>query len=271
MNPVRDYKNKKKPQREQISNGVKIIFLGTNGWYNTDTGNTICTLIETKDYFIILDAGNGIYKISQHIKNEKPIYLFLSHFHLEHIFGLHLLNSFNFKQGISIYSQRGTRKIFKKIINTRFTMPFERLPYTVKVHELPKEKNKLPFPVESKFLVHASPCLGFRFDLEGKIITYCPDTAFCQNAIKLAKNADLLIAECALKVGGRTFEAQNWPHLNPETAAKIAKEARAKKLALIHFDASIYQTLKERKEAEKFAKKIFKNSFATIDDMEIKI
>ena len=38
---------------------MKIIFLGTIGWYDTETGNTVCTLIETKREFIILDAGSG--------------------------------------------------------------------------------------------------------------------------------------------------------------------------------------------------------------------
>jgi ribonuclease BN (tRNA processing enzyme) len=150
-------------------------------------------------------------------------------------------------------------------------MPLEKLPYPVKVYEFPEQKDEIPFPVEPKFLIHASPCLGYRFELEGKIISYCPDTKICKNAVKLAKNADLLISECTLKVIGRNYEEQNWPHLNPETAAKIAKEAKAKKLALIHFEASIYQTLKERKEAEEFAKKIFKKAFAAIDDMKIEI
>jgi len=247
---------------------MRIIFLGTNGWYDTETGNTICTLIEANDYFIILDAGNGLYKIDRYIKKEKPIYLFLSHFHFEHIIGLHILNKFNFRQGISIYGQKGTRDILKKIINMRFTMPFEKLPYPVKIYELPKDKDKLPFSIESKFLVHASPCLGFQFELEGKIISYCPDTGVCENLIKLAKNADLLITECSLKVG-RAYEG--WPHLNPEDAAKIAKKANAKKLALTHFDANIYRTLKERKEAQKIARIIFKNTISAVDDMKIEI
>ena len=268
MNPVRDYKNKKKPQREQISNGVKIIFLGTNGWYDTETGNTICTLIEANDCFIILDAGNGLYKIDRYIKKEKPIYLFLSHFHLEHIIGLHILNKFNFKQGISIYGQKGTRNILKKIINVRFTMPFEKLPYPVKIYELPKDKDKLPFSIKSKFLVHSSPCLGYRFELEEKIITYCPDTGVCKEAIELAKNADLLITECSLKLDQYY---KNWPHLSPKDSAKIAKEAKVKKLVLTHFDANIYQTPEDRNLAQQKAKKIFNNTFAAIDDMEIKI
>lgn len=64
---------------------------------------------------------------------------------------------------------------------------------------------------------------------------------------------------------------KNWPHLNPEEAAKIAKEAKVKKVVLTHFDANIYQTLEERKEAQKIAKTIFKNTISAIDDMKIEI
>ncbi len=54
---------------------MKIVFLGTNGWYDTDTGNTICTLTETTRNYILLDAGNGIYKAERHIYAHK-IFLF---------------------------------------------------------------------------------------------------------------------------------------------------------------------------------------------------
>lgn len=249
---------------------MKIIFLGTNGWYDTETGNTICTLIETKDYFIILDAGNGIYKIDKYIKEEKPIYLFLSHFHLDHAIGLHTKNKFNFRQGIKIYGQKGTKNILNKIINHPFTLPFKckEMMYQIKFYELPKQKNTLPFLVESKHLVHWSPCLGYRFNLEKKIISYCIDTGPCKNLMKLAKNADLLITECSFRIGEYH---KGLPHLNPQTAAEIAKKAKVKNLVLTHFDAYRYKTLKERKEAEKIAKKIFKNTFVAKDNMQIEI
>ena len=92
--------------------------------------------------------------------------------------------------------------------------------------------------------------------------------SYCDEAIELSKNADLLIAECAYKTGQKN---NKWPHLNPEDAARLAKEAGAKRLALTHFDASIYRTLEERKEAEKHAQGIFGNTFATMDGMEFEI
>lgn len=247
---------------------MKIIFLGTNGWYDTSTGNTICILIDARECYIILDAGNGFHKIDRYITDEKPIYLFLSHFHLEHIIGLHILNKFNFTQGIQICGQKGTKDILNIIINQPYTMPLSELSYSTGIIELPEERERLPFHVESEPLFHSSLTLGFRFELGGKVITYCPDTGYCENAVKLARSADLLIAECAYKTGQKN---NKWPHLNPEDAARLAKESKAKKLALVHFDANIYKTLEERKEAEKHAQGIFGNAFAAMDDMEFEI
>lgn len=249
---------------------MNVIFLGTNGWYDTEMGNTICTLIETENYFIILDAGNGIYKLDQYINktSKKSISLFISHFHIDHISGLHILNKFSFNQGMKIYGQAGTKDKLDNIINTPYTIPFVRLPFKVDINELSEGIHNIPFSVECRFLHHSSPCMGYRFELEGKIITYCPDTGVCENAIKLARNADLLITECSFKSGQSNAE---WPHLNPEDASQIANEAKARKLALIHFDANIYRTLKERKEAETIAKKIFQNTFAAIDNMQIQV
>lgn len=247
---------------------MKIIPLGTNGWYDTETGNTVCTLVETDNYFIILDAGNGLHKIGHYITDKKPIYIFLSHFHLDHIAGLHILNKFNFSQGVSIYGQVGTKDILNKIINEPYTVPFDKLPFKVRIYELSEGMHNLPFSVECLFLYHSSKCLGFRFEIDGKIITYCSDTGICENAVKLAKKVDILITECSLKSGQRD---DNWPHLNPRDAAKIAKKAMVKKLVLTHFDANIYQSFKEREKAWVDAKEIFNNVIMATDGLQIEV
>lgn len=247
---------------------MRVIFLGTNGWYDTETGNTICILIETDDYYIILDAGNGLYKIDKYISSKKPIYLFLSHFHLDHIVGLHTLNKFKFSQRIRIYGQVHTKDILNTVITEPYTIPFAKLPSKVEVHELSEGVHNIPFLVKCLFLQHSSKCMGYRFEFQNKVISYCPDTKTCENAVELAKNADLLITECSFGPGQYN---EKWPHLNPEEAAKIAKESGAKKLVLVHFDASIYQTLQKRKTAEKKAAEIFNNTIIAVDDMEIEV
>lgn len=247
-----------------------MIFLGTNGWYDTDTGNTICTLIKTEEADIILDAGNGFYKINRYIprNSRKPVYLLLSHFHLDHIIGLHILNKFEFPRGLTICGPEGTRNILELIINHPFTVPVNQLPFSVRICELPAEQTDIPFSVVAKPLCHVSYTLGYRIEIDGKIISYCPDTGYCENAVELSNSADIMIAECAYKSGQ---SCESWPHLNPETAAGIARDAGAGKLALVHFDADIYQSLEERKEAEKAAQEIFQNTVAAQDGMEIEI
>lgn len=247
---------------------MRVIFLGTNGWYDTKTGNTTCTLFETRDYSIILDAGSGLYKLGKYIDWEKPGFLFLSHFHLDHIIGLHTLTKFNFKSEFRIYGQKGTKKILNQIINQPFTVPLNELPFKVKVQEIAEGKHLLPFLVKTKFLIHSSPCLGYRFEIEKKKIAYCTDTGICKNLKELAKDVDLLITECSLKSCQIKPE---WPHLNPEMAAEIAKKSNAKKLILTHFDSAIYKTLKERKDSEKIAQAIFKNTIAACDNLEINL
>ena len=247
---------------------MRVIFLGTNGWYDTQTGNTLSILIETESQYIVLDAGNGIYKLDRYINDSKPIYLFLSHFHLDHIIGLHALDKFEFIQGLKIFGGSGTRNILGTIINSPFTIPLHQLNYRTEVYELPEDQRVLPFEVTALLLKHSSGCLGFRFELEDRVLSYCADTGYCDNAVRLARDADLLITECALKTGQSD---ESWPHLNPQVAAKIACEGNAKRLALVHFDAGIYTTLEERKQAEEEARGIFSNTFATVDDMEIEI
>jgi len=247
---------------------IKITFLGTNGWYDTKTGNTICILIECPEYYIVLDAGNGFGKLDKYIDQSKPVYLFLSHFHLDHIIGLHTLAKFRFKKKLNIIGQKGTRNILKIFLNWPFTLPRKNLQFKSEIIEVPKDIKKLPFKAKVLPMVHASPTLGIRLEIGGKIVTYCPDTGYCVNAVKLAKNADLLIAECAFTTD---FNVKNWPHLNPETAAKIAKESKAKKLILTHFDAGIYQDFRSRNKAGPIARKIFSKTMVSRDDIKVEI
>lgn len=245
---------------------MKVVFLGTNGWYDTGTGNTICTLVQTERYDIILDAGNGLHRAERHIDGGKPVFLFLSHFHIDHIEGLHILAKFRFHEGLCICGPAGSREILGTFLNAPFTIPLARLPYRAGMMEMPEEAASLPFPVQALPLRHTSLTLGYRIALDGRIISYCPDTGYCENAVTLARSADILITECAFKQGQ---SSEIWPHLNPETAARIAVEAGAKRLALTHFDAGVYQSLPERKESEAVAAGIFPATTAGMDGLEM--
>lgn len=247
---------------------MQVTFLGTNGWYDTLTGNTCSVLVRSKDYNIIFDAGNGIAKADQYIDQDKPTFLFISHMHLDHIAGLHVLNKFRFTIPLHICGQMGIREDLVSIVREPFTVPFDALPFPVRFTELAEGTHSIPFPVECLPLVHTAPCFGYAITLDGKKIAFCTDTGTCENAVILARNADLLITECGLKPGETSPE---WPHLNPEDAILIARNAHAKRLALIHFAAHTYTTLEERGEIERMYQKDSPGLLAAIDGLTIEV
>jgi len=247
---------------------MKIVFLGTNGWYDTETGNTICTLVQTNEYNIIFDAGNGIHKLDRYVDWSRPAFLFLGHFHVDHIEGFHILAKFRFAKGLTICGPTGSREVLGTFLNAPFTIPLSWLSYPTRILEMPAESSSLPFPVEALPLRHSSLTMGYRIELDGRTVSYCSDTGYCENAVTLGRSADLLITECAYKEGQSLEE---WPHLNPETAARIAREAAAKRLCLTHFDAEAYKSLPERKASEALAAGLFPATTAGVDGLEIEI
>jgi len=249
---------------------MKIIFLGTNGWYSSPTGNTECILIESKSHYIIFDAGSGFYKIDNYITQDKPIALFISHFHIDHISGFHTLGKFKFQQGIDIYFAKGRKKDFQTFVHPPFTIGIENkkenilnLSYPIRLHELEIGNHEVGFPIEILKMKHGYEDHGYRIAMEDKIISYSGDTGICPTSKQLARNADVLIHECSFI----DDSDDEWGHVGPGQVASLANESGVKKLVLTHFDASRYDTLEKRMNAQKIAREIFPNTIAAIDDM----
>lgn len=256
---------------------MRVVFLGTNGWYSTATGNTNCTLIDTGERYIVLDAGDGIRRLIEHAPDcSKPLDIFVSHFHLDHIIGLHQLCRFNYRR-IRVFVQPKGKGVAESIISKPFTDALENLP-NVQVKELAVGRNEVSdelgtYPVVVAWLLHADPCIGFRFELSGnagkKVVAHCLDSGPCDAIKKLSANADLLITECGNTPGEENDPA--WPHMNPEIAATIAKDAKANALALTHFAAHKYPGLSDRKAAEKAAKAVFAKTVCASDGLVLDI
>ncbi|MCP4648529.1 MAG: MBL fold metallo-hydrolase [PVC group bacterium] len=247
---------------------MKIIFLGTNGWFDTETGNTISTLITTSSANIFLDAGFGLCKAASYIDQTKHTHILLSHLHLDHIVGLHALAQFSLPKGLTIYAPKDMSVGLEAILKQPFTMTMDQLPFEASIKNVEDTFELAGGKAIVKDLVHPGGCLGYRLEIDNKVITYCTDTGFCDNAVELAKGADLLITECALRKGQSDL---GWPHLDPVGAASLAVQAKAKKLALTHFDAYNYNNKEERTRAQAQAVEIFSNSIAASDGMELEV
>lgn len=254
---------------------MKITFLGTNGWYSSPTGDTPCILIDSEEQYIILDAGSGIYKLDHYIKQYKPISLFISHFHLDHVSGLHTLAKFDFKQGIDVYVGKGRANDFDILVSPPYTIGYKpksenimHLKTEIRLHELSKDGHNIPFKAVAIKQHHAYVDHGLRVEFEGKTIAYTGDCGFTQASRQLAQYVDLLICECSNK---KTPQPDIWGHFDPFQAATLAKESNVKQLILTHFGANSYTSIGDRKWAEDEARKIFSQTIAAKDGMEFNL
>ncbi|MEK6910953.1 MAG: ribonuclease Z [Nanoarchaeota archaeon] len=94
---------------------------------------------------------------------------------------------------------------------------------------------------------------------KGKKLTIILDTLFNKNAISIAKDSDLLIAESSFLESSEKGAklANDYKHLTAKQSATIAKQSKSKKLILTHISerhSNDSQPLKEE------AKKVFKNT-----------
>ncbi len=245
---------------------MKVVFLGTNGWFDSPTGSTPSVLVDTGNEYLVFDAGYGFARLNEWVTRPQPVYCFLSHYHLDHVIGLHTIVRNRFEQGFQLFGPAPAAETLSSLLRSPFTVEAGNLPFVMTISDAPAGLSALPFRVEALPLIHTAPCLGYRVEIGGKILAYCTDTGYCANAVVLGKNADLLITECSLLPGQPD---NGWPHLTPELAARIAVEAEARRLVLMHFEAANYRTLEQRQVAQQTARQIFGNTDAAVDQMEI--
>lgn len=241
---------------------MKITFLGTNGWYDSPMGSTPSVLIDTSDCYVILDAGFGIAKAGDLITQDKPVFLFLSHFHIDHICGLHALSKLKLKQPLTIFGSKGLKKMLKTIFVHPYAADIKEVGFKIIIKEIKEGSYADKIKFDCRRLEHIDLTYGYRLHLENKIIVYCTDTKLCDNDLVLAKDADVLIHEC-----GYMVKAPNdfWGHTSPEEAGELAHKAGVKKLFITNFGPNTFDTREKRIGAEKKAQAYFSNTQAAFD------
>lgn len=249
---------------------MEVTFLGTRGWYSKK-GQTPCLLVETGANYI-LDAGTGLYWLDEFANFSKPTYLLLSHFHLDHLSGITSLQKVFGGRELVIYGQKGVKRAVDRLMKkplfpVYFTSPL--FGFRVKFKQLKGEQRIGDSVVRTAYLKHADPVLGIRIENEGRSFVYATDTLPCKETIQLAKGCDVLVHETYFSDEELGKARINTGHSSPKEAAKVAKEAGAKKLYLFHFNPEheeerILQMVES-------AREVFKNTFAAKEYLKIKL
>lgn len=116
-------------------------------------------------------------------------------------------------------------------------------------------KNGETVELEDGRVLHGEQFIGPK--KKGRIITILGDTRYCEAAIELAKDADVLVHEATFSAED-TKQAHDYYHSTTEQAANVALQANVKRLILTHissrYQGDTYKVLLEE------AKQLFSNT-----------
>lgn len=180
---------------------------------------------------LVLDAGTGLRRLitsPELLDGVERIDIALTHFHLDHVCGLGYAPALPVRPeiwapGDWLYGQSSTKLL--EPLRTPPLSPFEALE---PVHELRAGEQRIgPFAVTARAQSrHWAPTAGLRI---GDALALITDTAFDPGSIELARGVGHLLHE-AWSIAGDEGDA------SASEAARVAREAGAGRLTLVHLD-----------------------------------
>jgi ribonuclease BN (tRNA processing enzyme) len=173
------------------------------------------------------------------IKRNDIDVIFISHFHADHVGGVpfflleasHVLKR---DRPLTIAGPPGLKARFPELMETAFpgtkTMQL-RFSLTLRELEIGARNEIGPINVTPFHVMHddrAGPCLGFRFEADGKIIGFSGDTEWTDALIDIGREADLFICESYMR------EKSVKTHMVLSALEEHLDRIRAKRLILTH-------------------------------------
>jgi phosphoribosyl 1,2-cyclic phosphodiesterase len=218
-------------------------------------GNTSCIEVEAEGWGLVLDAGSGIQNVnfSPHLQNGR-VDILLTHLHMDHIQGLGFFRPlFDPATEVHIWGPTSIAQSLRHRLGRYFSPPlfpvhFRDLPCKLLLHEIENSSFQIgPFFIQSCFVTHPGPTVGFRIKNQHSVFTYIPDhepalgpkgmlhdTKWLSGS-DLAQGADLLLHD-----GQYTSEEYKnrigWGHSSMEDALQFATLTGVKRLILSHHD-----------------------------------
>ena len=107
---------------------MKLIPLGTNGFFPSFGRQTACYAIPIKKTLIILDAGSGLFRLAEPVGKKlldgiDEIHLYLSHYHLDHTFGFYAAFKLFNNVKVRVFAPSG-RQVFWEFVSLIHHQPF---------------------------------------------------------------------------------------------------------------------------------------------------
>lgn len=254
------------PVEGPVESGVSLVLLGTQGGPEVIAGKAgIATLVTVAGKRYLIDAGEGVAQqlaLAQVPLREVGTVL-LTHLHDDHTVGLSSLASFRYTTGagpLAIVGPPGTSRLTAGLrafqeANAEIRGAARKLPPLSKaitgrdaapgivindgtVRVTAVENSHYNFAPRSPAKKNKS--YSFRFEAAGKVIAFTGDTGPSPAVERLAKGADILVAEMVTaadiaNVPPSVVEHMLQEHLNATEVGKMAQAAGVKKLVISHY------------------------------------
>ena len=240
---------------------MKIKFWGVRGSTPTPEhrngrygGNTPCVEVRlANDTLIILDCGSGLRPLGKSLLREfgeRPIrgYVFLTHFHWDHIQGIPFFQPLYESGNIFAFHavKRGEQEL-KGALEGQITTPY--FPVDMSVLQSTRtfyDRDYSPINVEGAVISaapmnHPQGCAAYRVEADGCVFVFATDTEpgsdMHDRALReLAKGADVLVYDAQYTPAQLRGEKKGWGHSSWLEGTRIAQECGVKHLILFHHD-----------------------------------
>ncbi|MFX1295763.1 MAG: MBL fold metallo-hydrolase [Promethearchaeota archaeon] len=216
---------------------MRIILLGTGTTLPHKNRNAAGLLIQIHKNYLLFDCGNGILRQIEKVNIDftKIRDIFISHLHADHINDLPILLKANLMKKnpntVKIYGPPPIKKVVEEWFS-KIYLYLNKILYQIEIHEVKDEWIKnIGWKVQGFPVQHGIKAYGFKLVSNGKKLVYSGDTGFCEELIRAAKDADVLIHECSYPTG---YE-HGKDHTTPLELGQIAKQANVKQVVLTHF------------------------------------
>ena len=215
-----------------------LIFLGTSSAIpDEDHENTHMVVTGIEQTILIDSVGNSILRLKHAgVDHNDLTDLIVTHFHPDHVSGVPslLMNMWLLgrRHALNIYGLQYTLERLENMMDFYDWATWPNF-FPVHFHNLPEEERvqlleSKEFRIYSSPVHHLIPTIGLRIDFlqTGKSLAYSCDTEPCIEVERLGLGVDVLIHEATGETLGHTSAAQ---------AGRIASNAQAKSLYLIHY------------------------------------
>ena len=179
---------------------------GSGGRFNT------CFHLVGREINALIDCGaTSLVALNRFAIDRNSIdIIFISHFHADHFGGLpFFVLEANYilkrERPLVIAGPPGLKDRFPELVNLAFPGANElklRFALTLRELEIGRRSQIGAIKVTPYHVLHddrAGPCLGFRFEAEGKIIGFSGDTEWTDALLEIGHRADLFICEAYMR------------------------------------------------------------------------